>query len=322
MKKRIGLVLLLLIPVFAVVGFLSGAIGTSVFSGLDMPAWLVTTRPEPELPAEVIFNIGALPVTNTIIGSWITMVLLIGLSYAATRRMKLIPSGVQNFMEAALGYLLNFCQKTAGEKNGRHFFPVIATIFLFVIANAWLALLPGFTSIMFTNSEGHVVELIRGANTDMNTALALAIVSFVFVEYYGFKLGGKQYITKFLNFGEFFSGMKKIFKGDVGGGFSSLLTGIARIFAGVLETIGEFTRMISFTFRLFGNMIAGEILIMVVFFLVPWVVPLPFYALEVLVGYIQALIFAGLSLIFAAVAVAHGHEEECPVSESAEIAQA
>ena len=301
-----GIVLLLIL---FVVGFLSGSLGTSLFGDLGLPSWLSVPRPDPRLPAEEIFHPFGFPITNSIIAAWLTIVVLVGISYAATRRIKLIPSRWQGALEFVLGWLLSFCQSVAGKKNGRRFFPVVATIFLFVILNAWLSLLPGFGSIMVTGVEGEPVHLLRGANTDINLPLALALISFVFVEYFGIRSLGFRYLSKFINVGQFFRSLGQLFRGRFKAGLSGLFTGFIDIFVGMLEAMSELIRIVSFTFRLFGNMTAGEILLLIAAFLVPWVLALPFYGLELLVGLVQALIFAGLTLVFVTLAVTP-HETE------------
>ncbi|GAI93010.1 unnamed protein product, partial [marine sediment metagenome] len=172
-----------------------------------------------------------------------------------------------------------------------------------------LSLLPGFGSILITNVEGESVHLLRGANTDINMPLALALMSFVFVEYFGLRSRGASYLGKFVNVGGFFRSLGQLARGQLRVGFSGLITGIIDIFVGFLETLSELVRIISFTFRLFGNMTAGEILLLIAVFLVPWIFTLPFYGLELLIGFVQALIFGGLTLVFLTVATA-SHEAE------------
>ena len=301
---------LLVILVLFLVSLVGGALGSSLFGDLGLPSWLSVPQPHPELPAGVVFHLLGFPITNSIIAAWLSIIVLVGISYAVTRRLKLIPTRVQSMLESALGWLLNFCQDVAGEKNGRRFFPVVATIFLFVIANAWLSLIPGFGSILITNAEGKVVELFRGANTDINLPLALALISFIFVEYWGIKsVGLFRYFRKFINTGRFFGAIGQIFRGKVKAGLGGLFNGAVDIFVGVLEALSELVRIISFTFRLFGNMTGGEILLLMMLFLVPFILAIPFYGLELLIGFVQALIFAGLTLVFATIAVTH-HEAE------------
>jgi len=299
-------VLLVFLVLFAI-GFAAGPLGRSML-GLELPSWLSTSRPDPKLPAEVVFHLFGFPITNSVIGAWLTIIFLVGFSYAVTRRMRLIPPRLQSLFESFLGWLYNFCQSVAGEENGRRFFPVMATIFLFVAFNAWLSLLPGFGSITVHTAEGEV-HLLRGANTDINMPLALALMSFVFVELFGLRRGGIRYLGKFVNVGPFLRSVSQILRGRFRAGLSGLITGVINIFVGFLEALSELVRIVSFTFRLFGNMTAGEILLLIAMFLIPWVFALPFYGLELLVGFVQALIFSGLTLVFLTVATApHGAE--------------
>jgi len=253
-----------------------------------------------------------LPITNTMIAAWLTIIVLGILSYIATRKMKLVPRGLQNIMEVILEALIGFVESIAGKDNGRKFFPVVATIFIFVIANAWLALFPGFMSIGIWEGHGEeqvLVPFFRGANTDVNFPLALALVSFIFVEFWGFKAHGfTSYMGKFVNFRKYFSGWGKLLRGQVGSGMGMLFTGIIDIFVGFVELLSELIRIVSFTFRLFGNMTAGEILVFSMMFLIPWVAAVPFYGLELFIGFVQALIFCGLTVVFLVMAVAP-HEE-------------
>ncbi len=292
-----------------VVGFISGPLGKSLFGDLGLPGWLSIPRPDPRLPAEAVFHLFSFPVTNSILATWLTIVVLVGMFYTATRKVKLIPSRWQSLLELVIERLLSFCQSVAGEKNGRRFFPVIATIFLFVLVNAWTSLLPGFGSIFVTGSEGEAVHLLRGANTDINLPLALALISFVFVEYFGIRSLGFRYLGKFINVGQLFRSTGQLLRGRFKAGLGGLFTGFIDVFVGILEGLSELIRIVSFTFRLFGNMTAGEILLLIVAFLVPWVLALPFYGLELLVGFVQALIFAGLTLVFVTLAVTSHHVE-------------
>ena len=292
-----------------VVGFLVGPMGRKIFGDLGLPAWLSLPHPEFQLPAETAFHLFGFPVANSIIGAWITMAVLICVSYIVTRRMRIVPGRLQSAFEFLLGWLNDLCRRVAGEENGRRFFPIVATIFLFIAFNAWLSLIPGFGSIFITNAEGEHVHLLRGANTDINMPLALALVSFVFVEYFGLKSLGLRYLGKFFNAGQFFQSIGHMVSGRLRAGLGGLFTGFIHIFVGLLEALSEMVRIVSFTFRLFGNMTAGEILLLIAAFLIPWVFALPFYGLELLVGFVQALIFAGLTLVFLTMAVAHHGDE-------------
>lgn len=306
-KLFAGIFIILLALFF--ISFLSGALGTALLGREVLPSFLTIPKPHPELPAEEVFRIAAFPITNTMLAAWLTIVVLVGLAFAATHNMKLMPGRLQNFMETIVEMLLNFVEGVAGKENGRRFFPVVATIFLFVIMNAWLSLLPGFGSIVIKGHEGEI-HLFRGANTDINVPLALALMSFIFVEYWGVTSRGLfKYLSKFISVGRLLRGFGQAFKGRLKAAFSDLFNGAIEVFVGILEAMSELVRLVSFTFRLFGNMTAGEILLLVAIFLIPWVMPIPFYGLELLVGFVQALIFGGLTLVFATIAVAPPHEE-------------
>lgn len=302
----IGIVVLVL--GLLAVGFIVGPLGQSLLGDVGLPDWLSVAKPQPELPAETVFHIFGLKVTNSMVATWVTIVFLVGFSYVVTRRMKMVPNRLQAAFEFLVGWLYDLCCNVAGEKNGRKFFPVVATIFLMVAFNAWLGLLPGYSSITIHAAEGEV-HLLRPANTDINTPLAMALVSFIFVEITALRSLGIKYMKKFINVAEFWRSLRQVFSGKLKSGLSGLFTGAINIFTGFLEGVSEFIRIISLTFRLFGNMTAGEILLMVVAFVVPWVFAVPFYGLELLIGFIQAIIFAGLTLIYVTVAVTP-HEEE------------
>jgi len=294
-----------------VFGFLIGPIGQAMV-GLELPEWIekyfVVHSPSVHLATQTVFHIGPWAVQNTTIATWITMIVLIGLSLAVKRRSKLVPGRLQGMFEALLGYLYDFCVSVAGEVNGRRFFPLVATIFLFVLFNAWLGLIPGYGTIIMEGGHGHI-EVIRAANTDINTPLAVAFVSFVAIWSVGFKSNGFGYLKKFFPVDKFGGALKTLFTGHIKQSVGEFLSASVESFIGILELLSEFIRVISFTFRLFGNMLAGEILLLVMMFLVPFVVSVIFYGLELLVGAIQALIFGGLTLIFMTTAAAmHGEE--------------
>lgn len=286
------------------VSIVSGPMGKNL---LGLPEWLIVGKPHPELPAEIVLHLFGFPITNSIIATWITMVFLVSFCFVATRKMMLVPGRRQALLEVAIEALLNFCRSVAGEKNGRRFFPIVATIFLFVAFNAWLSLLPGYGSILAHTSEGEV-HLLRGANTDVNTPLAVALISFFFVEIIGFSTLGIGYGKKFINLSGMIQSARLLSQGKVAAALSSLIFGLINVFVGVIELVSELIRVVSLTIRLFGNMTAGEILLLVAGFLMPWLFALPFYGLELLVGFVQALIFSALTLIFLTMAVA-GHGE-------------
>ena len=245
-------------------------------------------------------------ITNAILSSWIASIVLVLLFILGARKAALIPGRFQNFVEIAVEGLLNFVAGTVGREHSRLIFPVIATIFLFVLINAWIALLPIYPSLGFKDGDLVQIHLLRPAGTDINMPLALAFVSFVFVEWLGFKMLGLGYLSKFIRIGSLKAGFVALFKFQILDAFQYLLD---FFFVGPLEAFSELVRLISFTFRLFGNMTAGEILVLVSAFLVPFLATVGVYGLELLVGFIQALIFSGLTLVFAAIAITSHHAE-------------
>jgi F-type H+-transporting ATPase subunit a len=301
------LILACVLLALVLTGVIFGPIGQSLFK-VHPPSWLVMKDPpSPELPSEAVFHLFGLPVTGTILASWFTVLFLVLVSWLATRRMQLVPGRFQAVFEFIVGWIYDLCLSVAGDKNGRKFFPVVCTIFLYVAFNAWLSLIPGFGSLHITNAEGRAVEIFRAANTDINTPLMLAIISFIFVAYYGLRSLGAGWLRQYFNFSPFFHSFSLAFKGKFN--FMNIFSGFINIFIGLLEFLSMLIRLISFTFRLFGNMTAGEILVIVAAFLIPLGVDWLVYGLELLIGFIQALVFSGLTLAFLTMSVA-SHEAE------------
>ena len=310
LSGRLKILVFFFIPVLVLfgVGLVFGPLGSS-FLGMKPPAIFQVPRPTVELPAEPVAHIGHFAVTNTLFASWLTMIVLVGLSILLTRKMKLIPGKRQAMAETIVEGLLNFVESVAGKKHARMLFPGVATIFIYVITNAYLALFPFFGSIGVIEHDGKFAPLFRAANTDVNVPLSIAIMSFVFVESWGMRaLGVSHYIGEFVNVRQMVQGLKELFTGKIGQAVMNIAFGFINLFVGVLEIFSHLIRMLSFTFRLFGNMTAGEILILVSCFLIPLVFTIPFYGLELLIGLIQALIFSGLTLVFGTIAVSP-HEE-------------
>ena len=229
-------------------------------------------------------------VTNTLLSAWFATVMLVLFFVLGSRKKSLVPGRFQSLVETLIEAALNFCGSVLGPEMGRKAFPVVATIFFFVLFNAWLALLPFYQFLGFTKDGEIKAHLLRSAGTDLNFPLALALISFVLVEYWGIRSHGLGYFKKFF---------------AIGGLLRLRPSGLIDAFVGFLELISEFVRIVSFTFRLFGNMTAGEILVVMITFLVPFVAVEFVFGLELLVGLIQAVIFASLTLVFLSVAVSH-----------------
>jgi len=363
-----------------------------------------------QLPAERAFTLGSYDVMNTAIMFWISGIILTLVAFFGTRKIrsnspeKDVPAGLQNFLEVIVGFFINLADSAAGGRHGRRFLPLVLSIFLVVVVNNWVGVLPGVGTIGWVETSeefahhrdeaiehdgedaefkdpdlvvfadgpikiipfgrtsqdaiplaalalphgeesedgdgaggeeakeelfvldttaldddfdeaifesigaeandpkhpellevhdadevGILVPYLRGANTDVNNTLAIALVAMITVQIWGFRsLGFGGYGGKFVNFKQ----------------------GPIFFFVGILEIIGELARTISFTFRLFGNMFAGEVLLIAMMFLFPLIGIIPFIGLELFVGVIQAFIFAMLTLVFGVMAtIGHGEEE-------------
>lgn len=231
------------------------------------------------ISAEPIFHIGDYAFTNSMSVSLLVTVILSLTAYnfyhSVHSRKK---STFFLFLQTIIEAFYEFVQSIVSHQASR-FFPLIASIFLFVMFSSWAGLLPGAETITW-----HSVPLIRGGTADLNITLGLAIFAVFSIQFYGYKTLGLKYFKKFFN-------------------FSSPIN----FFVGLLETIGEFAKIMSFAFRLFGNIFAGEVLLAVIAFLLPFIAPLPFIGLEIFVGFIQALVFATLTLVFINIATTSEH---------------
>ena len=237
------------------------------------------------LAAERLGTLWGVPITNTLVTQWLVMGALAVLAFFVGRSPKLIPSPVQNFFESMFDFVLDYMENILGTRElAVRFFPLIATIFLFIAASNLFDFLPFFGSIGFFKG-GELIPLFRPVNTDLNITLALAIVAVISIEVSGIvALGVFRYGSKFFN-------------------FSSPL----KFVVGLIEFVSELSRFISFSFRLFGNIFAGEVLLAVVAYFMPYVLPVPLMAFETFVGVVQAGVFAMLTLFFIKLAIAEPH---------------
>ena len=375
------LIILALVGTF-VVSILGGALGSAFGFGFLSSSLLAI-----QLPAEKVVTTGfEIPVIgkwylmNTMITTWLAILVLVLLAFAIRSGMKEVPGRLQSLFEIIVEFFLSLCESLAGKEKARKFFPLVFTIFIFIVIANWMGILPGYGTIgrvadpveiahhhgdhyyvdpanpyadshsndkshksedshakhdddhhshlddvtlhvfdvdgsiatlspgslsdQLTYKEyeqihgdlgegkkaGHLVPFLRSANTDINMTLAMAIIAMVMVHFWGFSiLGFPSHIGKFINFKE----------GPIG------------FFVGILEIISELAKVVSFTFRLFGNIFAGEVLLMAMGFLLPLIGIIPFLGLELFVGVIQAFIFSMLTLVFASMAsVSHGSGDE------------
>ena len=241
------------------------------------------------LRAEEIFHIGSFPVTNAVLMATLVLVVLTVVALVLRRRLAFVPGATQNIFEIVIEGALGLMDSVLGSrKASEKYFPLVFTVFVFVLCSNWLGLLPGVSSIV-VKQGAESVPLLRSPASDLNFTLALALIVVTMVNAFGVAAVGLK-----ARLGVFFN-----FKGPID------------FFIGILELISEFAKIISFSFRLFGNVFAGEVLLAIMAFLVPYLVPLPFMFLEIFVGFIQAFIFGMLTLVFVAMAVVqHGEEEE------------
>lgn len=232
----------------------------------------------PQPPAEVIFHLfGVLPVTNSIFTAWIVMAVLVLFAFVSTRNMRLVPSGLQNFWEMIVELWVNVVEQTMG-KRGRRFVPLIATSFLFILFSNWLGILPGVGTITVKDSHGVDVPLFRSANSDLNVTAAMAVIVILVAEIFEFRsLGPAGYLKGLL-------------------------------WPNFLRWLEIATRPLSLAFRLFGNIFAGEVLVVTMLGIAPYAV-FAFLGLEIFVGFIQAIVFSMLTMVFLTMATMHEHHE-------------
>lgn len=244
---------------------------------------------EISLAPETIFHIVNFPVTNTFLMALTLSAIIIVSVLFLRKRLRLVPSGFQNIVEYVLETFLNLIDGiTQDRKQTQKFFPIVVTIFLFVILSNWIELVPGLGTIgIHEVREGHTIlaPFIRSASADLNVTLAIALISVFTIQFMGITaIGAAKYGGKF-----FISPLHRPY--------------FIGTFVGALELVSEIAKIISFSFRLFGNIFAGEVLLIVMLNLMPYFVPLPFLFLEIFVGFVQALVFSMLTLVFLKMAV-------------------
>lgn len=260
---------------------------------------------EATLFAESLGHVGSLTITNSLISSWITVIILVIFLVAVGRKLRAVPKGIQNIFELLLEKALEMADSVTGSrKKSEKFLPISLALFLFIVINNWLGLLPGMGTIGFNEMEGGhklFIPLFRGGTADINTTLALALFAVVASHIVGsLAVGSWNYFNKFVNIKLILEIPTKIRKD-----FTVILVNPIKVFVGLVEVISEFAKMASLTFRLFGNIFAGEVLLASMMALFAYILPLPFMFLELIVGIIQALIFAILALVYMTIATEH-----------------
>ena len=280
----------------------------------DVVSPLRVERVAIEFKPEAILHVGGFSITNTLLGSWIAMILLVVLARRATRRMVDRPAALssQNIMETLVETLLNVMHNFVGE-HAWDFFPVVGTLFFYILFMNWLSIMPGFGSIGFWHAApgGRVfVPLLRGGTTDLNTTIALALCSLASVQVQGVRaVGLGQQVLHYIAIDKIALFARRLVREQrIEPGL--LVRGALDLFVGLLELFDELTKVVSFAFRLFGNVFGGEVLLAIMAFLLPFLVSLPFMAIELVAGLIQAFVFAALTAAFMGRAIAeHPHRE-------------
>jgi F-type H+-transporting ATPase subunit a len=301
--------------------------------------------PEVSLAPEVIWNPGGIfPITNTLLCTWITILALVAFFYFGTRNASLIPSGFQNFVEWIVEFLVNLVNGVVGSRKDKaaRFFPWVASFFIFILCANLMDVLPGIDTIgslkgeeiahvggncapvlgflpscqplslgpihfLFGNISNLIIPWFRPPTTDLNLTVAMALLSVGATQFFGFyHLGAKEHLSKYFNF-------RALRKGPMG---------LIDVVVGLLEIISEAARIISFSFRLFGNIFAGSLVLAAFAFILPFVAAIIFIPFEIFVAVMQALIFALLTLVFMEIGTtSHEAHEEHLVEEEQKVLQ-
>ena len=230
---------------------------------------------EISIKAQEIFQIGSFSVTNSFFLTLVVSCVLIVGALVVSRKVSLVPGKLQSAVEMGMESFLTLMETTLGSaKKAERYFPLVATVFVFIASANLLGIFPGVGSLIIENGSHHV-PFFRSPAADLNFTLAFAVISVIATNVLGaVAVGVGPHISKFLNF-----------------------SNPIAFFIGILEIVSEIAKVVSLSFRLFGNVFAGEVLLTIIFFLAPYAIPLPFLFLEIFVGLIQAFLFAMLTLV-------------------------
>jgi F-type H+-transporting ATPase subunit a len=235
--------------------------------------------------AEPIFSLGFFKVTNAVLDTLLVDGLLIGLIVALNKKIALIPGKFQNLIEMVTEAFYDIT-KSVSEENAARIFPYLMSFFLFILLANWSGLIPGISAIGI-REHGELIPFLRPATSDLNTTLGLALISLIATHVMSIRVTGiKDYLSRYISLNPI------------------------NLYIGVLELIGEVVKVVSLSFRLFGNIFAGEIVLGTVSTIFAVLFPLPFLMLEVIVGLVQALVFSMLTMAFMAVLTTPHHHEE------------
>ncbi|MBI4079862.1 F0F1 ATP synthase subunit A [Candidatus Kaiserbacteria bacterium] len=238
------------------------------------------------IAAEKLGEFLGIPITNALVTSWVVIGLLVIFAFVFSSRLSMVPGRLQTLVEDAFSYVYDYVAETLGSRELAHkFFPLLMTIFLFLFIGNMIHFVPGIGSIEYAGEP-----LLRAPATDLAVPLTLALISFIVVEITGIlAIGAIKYGGKFV---------VNPFKNPMG------------FAVGLVELVSELVRVISLSFRLFGNILAGEVIIGVAIFFAPYLGPLPLMLFEIFIGFLQAAIFALLTLFYIKLAIEEPHGAE------------
>ncbi len=266
-----------------------------------------TITHESTLYAEPVYPVGSFQITNALLTSWIAVIILIIIAIALRRKLAEVPKGIQNFFEIILDGALGLCDQITGNREiTNKVFPLAISVFFFVLINNWLGVLPfgGFGLVETGGGKSAFIPFVRSGTADINTTLALSLMAVIGANIFGIvSIGIWKTFNKYVNL-KAIGGIPGKVKADP----MVLVVAPVTFFVGVLELVGEFAKVASLSFRLFGNVFAGEVLLLSMSALLAYGLPIPFLFLEIFVGVIQAFIFAVLVLLYFTIA-AQDHDE-------------
>ncbi len=251
--------------------------------------------------ASEVATVLGLPVTNSMITSWVFSILIIVLIRALVKRPKLVPTTGQYLVETLVEGIRNLIKPIVGKRLLKPTFPLLVGLFTFILMHNWSGLFPGVGTIGYLDEQGHFQSYIRPGNADLNMTLALAVIHFAAWLYFVLRYAGPKVLIYDL-FGN------KADKKELPTALFYLLTAIF-LFVGVIEVISILFRNVSLPFRLFGNVFGGENLLHSMTNLMSWIVPVPFYFLELLIGFVQALVFVMLVSVYIGLICNHDSED-------------
>ena len=255
-------------------------------------------KTENTLFAEPIYKINNFSITNSLVNTWLVVFIVVIFSLFLKSKIKLVPRGIQNAVEAVAEMLLGvFDSVTDSRQKTLKYFPFVLSFLVFILLNNWLGLLPGVGSIGQVASEHGekiFIPFFRGGTADLNTTLALAIVGVVASHIFSVAaLGFWKYLNKFINIKALLEIPGKIWHEP-----TIIVVNPIKVFVGLIEVVGEFAKVASLSFRLFGNIFAGEVLLASMSALLAFGLPIPFMFLEIIIGLVQAFIFSILILAY------------------------